>query len=153
MPPQPPQQGQDNSLFHVLVFLSSFFIAYFLWRLWHNYIVMFFFKIDILQAKLLNLFLHSPQLLQDINIMENIDPSSVDWAQLTLLNADIGEFMRYPLAGILSILAVYLYHTDITRKYHTAHSMKTLALQEQHNWSSIMPVLKYDLVATEIDKG
>ena len=85
--------------------------------------------------------------------MKNVNPASIDWDALVDLTRSVGTYFRWPVSVVLIFLSIYLYQSDITQKFRRAHSMKTLAQQEQANWPAIMPVLKHDLIAMDINVG
>ena len=146
-------QGGDNSMSPIWNIILIFMIGGVIWYTGHKHIVAFLFFITTLQAKLMHFFVGGTQLANDIYVMETLDPASINLNQLDALMTDVGEYIRYPIIVILGILGVVLYQSDITLKYRRAHSMKTLRSQEQQNWPAIMPVVKQDLVNTEINTG
>lgn len=155
MPQQPQQQGggADNSMAPVWIMVALFLAAFFIWKFAHQYIVSFLFQLNLIQAKLLVHFIHDAQLENNIYIMQTIDPNSVDWDQFIHLSRSIGEFIRYPTIFLLILLALLLFRSNITLRFRKTHSMNTLRKQEQHNWLAIMPVVKEDLIDTDITKG
>lgn len=153
MAQQAGQQGSDNGMAPVWITVLLFFTVYIIWKTSHQYIVNFVFFINIWQAKLLNLFLHNQLLTDQINLMQTIDPETVEWDQLVTITRNVGDFMRYPVVFILVILAIVLYRSNITLKFRKAHDMKSLRAQEQFNWPAIMPIIKEDLVSQDINKG
>ena len=154
---QQQQQGgggsSDNSMAPVWITVLLFFTLFIIWKLGHEHIVAFVFYLNVLQAKLVSLFVANAQLESNVYLMKTIDPATVDWDQFVALTRSVGDYIRYPVVALLVILAVFLYHSDITLKYRKAHSMKTLRAQEQHNWMAIMPVVKEDLVSADVNKG
>lgn len=153
MAAQPQQQSGDNGMAPVWIIVLLFLVGYIVWREAHQYIVGFIFFFDIWQAKLVHLFIGGDVLANEINIMQTIDPRSVDWQQLVMLTNSIGEYMRYPVLVILAVLAIWLYQSDITLKYRKVYNMKSLSGQEQNNWPAIMPVVKEDFIAIDINTG
>ncbi len=153
MAAQQQQSSGDNGMAPVWILVIIFLVGYVIWREAHQYIVNFVFFLNIWQAKLIHLFVGGDMLTNEINIMETVNPTSVNWDQLVLLTNSVGEYMRYPVIIILAVLAVWLYQSDITLKFRRAHSMKSLSLQEQYNWNAIMPVVKEDLVSMDVDAG
>ncbi len=153
MAQQSPQQGSDNGMAPVWITILLFFTVYIIWKTGHQYIVSFVFFINIWQARFLNLILHNQLLTDQINLMQTIDPNSVEWDQLVTITRNVGDFMRYPVVVILVILAILLYKSNITLKFRKAHDMKSLRAQEQFNWPAIMPIIKEDLVSQDINKG
>jgi intracellular multiplication protein IcmP len=152
---QQAQQGQggDNSLAPVWIALLVFITGFIIWKTGHEYIVKVVFFINIWEGKFINLFLNNQLLAEQISLMQTVPTAGVDWSTLVLMTHDIGDFMRYPIALILLVLAGVLYHSNITLKYKKAHSMNTLRSQEQFNWPAIMPVVKEDLVSQDVNQG
>ena len=150
------QQGggnTDNSMAPAWITVLLFLTCYVIWITAREYIVTVVFKLNLLQAKLVTLFVTTPKLNNDIYLMQTLDPSTVSWSQFLDLTASVGDFVRYPVMFILVALAIYLYQSNIILKYRRAHSMKTLRAQEQFNWPAIMPIVKEDIVAADISKG
>lgn len=155
MAPQQQSQGQsgDNSLTPIWLTLLLFITVFFIWKTAHQYIVMTVFSLSLIEARIIYFFTHSPQLADDIYLMQTLNPASVDWAQLVGILSHVGQYLRYPIVAVLALLAIFLYKSDVTLRFRRAHNMKTLRMQEQLNWPSIMPVIKQDLVSTDISKG
>lgn len=145
--------GGDNSMGPVWIIALLFATLYVIWAVGHQHIVSFVFNVNLLQAKLINLFVDSSQLNNDVYIMKTIDPATVKWDQMVMLTKSVGNYIRYPVIIILSILAIWLYKSNITLKFRRAHDMKTLRAQEQFNWPAIMPIVKEDLVSMDVNKG
>lgn len=133
----------------VLLVLTAIVI----WKFGHQYIVSFFFNINILQAKLVQFFLGQDTLSNEVYLMQTLDPVKVEWNQLIDLSRRVGNYIRYPVVAILVTLAVMLYTSNITLKFRKTYNMNTLRNQEQFNWPSIMPVVKENLVEVDINKG
>jgi intracellular multiplication protein IcmP len=153
MAAQQQQPGQDNGMAPIWILVIVFLVGYVVWHEAHQYIVSFFFFLNIWQAKLIQLAIDSPDLANTIMIMETVDPKSVDWSQLMLLSTNVGEYARYPVLTIMGVLAIWLYQSDITQKFRKTHNMKSLSKQEQHNWNAIMPIIKEDLVSMDVNTG
>lgn len=150
---QAQQSNTDNSMAPVWIMVLLFFTAFFIWKLGHQHIVTFVFQVNIWQAKLVNFFVNSPGLSNQIYLMQTIDPSTVDFDRMVEMTRNVGNYMRYPVVLILAVLAVILYQSNISLKFRRAHDMKSLKKQEQFNWPAIMPVTKEDLVNQDINKG
>ncbi|WP_058533114.1 type IVB secretion system coupling complex protein DotM/IcmP [Legionella saoudiensis] len=153
MAQQSQQQNTDSGMAPVWITVLLFITVFLVWKTGHQYIVMFVFQINILQAKLVNLFLHSEQLTSLIYLMQTIDPNAVDWDQLVDTTRAVGDFMRYPVVLALGVMAILLYQSNLKLKYRKAHDMKSLRAQEQFNWPAIMPVVKEDLVSQDVNTG
>ena len=150
---QQPQSNTDNSMAPVWITLIVIFAGYFTWKLGKYYFVSVLFFLNTIQASLINYFIHSTSLSQDIYWMKAINPSDVSWDGLVSLLESVGVYSRYPIGVILIFLAFILYQGNLRRKFRKLHDMKTLRTQEQSNWPAIMPIIKTDLVATDINKG
>lgn len=147
------QSGSDNSMAPIWIMVLVFITGYMIWKMGHKYIVIFVFQVNILQAKLVNLFVHNEQLSNLIYLMQTVDPNAVDWGQLMATTQEVGDFMRYPVVVLLLTLAVVLYRSNITLKFRKVYNMKKLCEQEQFNWPAIMPIVKEDLVSQDVNKG
>ncbi len=154
MAQQAQQQSQsDNSMAPVWLTVLLFITLYIIWAAGHKYIVSFVFNLNILQAKFLSYFIDTSALSKNLYLMETIDPSSVSWGQLIDFTQSVSDYMRYPILVILIIFAFILYKSNVTLKFRKVHDMKTLRAQEQYNWPAIMPVVKQDLLETDINTG
>jgi intracellular multiplication protein IcmP len=155
MPPPQQQQGGngDNSMAPVWITVLVFITLYAVWSFAHAQIVSFIFFCNITLGKLISLFIHENNLANDMYIMQTVDPSVVTWQQLFSLITDVGVYLRYPVGLLLLIGGIHLYRSDITLKFHKTHDMFSLRAQEQHNWPSIAPVIKQDLVSLDLDEG
>jgi intracellular multiplication protein IcmP len=153
MAQQSQQQNTDSGMAPVWITVLLFITVFLVWKTGHQYIVMIVFQINILQAKLVNLFIHSEQLTSLIYLMQTIDPNAVDWDQLVDTTRAVGDFMRYPVVLGLGVMAILLYQSNLKLKYRKAHDMKSLRAQEQFNWPAIMPVVKEDLVSQDVNVG
>jgi intracellular multiplication protein IcmP len=155
MAQQQSQQGSgtDSGMGPIWIMLLLFITLYMLWAVGHVQIVNFVFFLNIVQAKIVVFLLGPSTLGKDIYWMQHVDPSSVEWKELVLATMRVGSYVRYPLCIVLMVLAIVLYNSDVTRKFHRAHDMKTLRAQEQKNWPCIMPIIKEDLAKTDISTG
>ena len=153
MAQQPQQQSGDNSMAPVWITVLLFVTLYIVWAAGHQYIVAFVFYLNILQAQLIGFFIDATPLSRDVYLMQTVDPAAVNWEQLLMLTRSVGDYIRYPVIGLLIFLAAFLYKSNVTLKFRRAHDMRTLRAQEQHNWPAIMPVVKQDLVDVDINTG
>lgn len=156
MPPQSQQQsggGGDNSMTPVWVMVLLFITIYLIWHFEHGAIVAFIFRINILQSQFILLFVDDKYLQNGILYMQGVDPAQVSWDQFVEVIGRVGNYVRYPVVALLSLMAFYLYRSNLILKYKRAHNMKTLRAQEQANWTGIMPIIKEDLTKTDINTG
>lgn len=153
MAQQPQGQGQDNSLAPVWITVLLFLTVWLIWKTGHEYIVKFVFFLNVWEGKLINLFLNNPMLKEQISLMQSVPTAGVDWNTMVAMTREIGDYMRYPIAFILLVLATLLYKSNLILKYKKAHNMSTLRAQEQFNWPAIMPIVKEDLVSQDVNQG
>jgi intracellular multiplication protein IcmP len=150
---QAQSQGGDNSMAPVWITILLFITFYIIWRMGHQHIVSVVFFLNVLQGKLVHLFVGGDQLANDIYLMQTLDPATVNWDQMLDFTRSVGNYIRYPVAVILVGLAFFLYKSDITLKFRKSYDMKKLRAQEQYNWPAIMPCIKQDLVDIDINEG
>ena len=150
---QAQQSSGDHSLAPAWIMILIVFVCYFTWMGAHQYIVSFVFAFNIVQAKLINYFVNNSNLANDILLMQTLDPSTVDWAQLMQFTKHVGDYSRYPIIVLMLVFALILYRSDVTVKYRRRHTMVTLREQEQENWPAIMPIIKEDLTAMDVNTG
>lgn len=84
--------------------------------------------------------------------MQHVNPSRIGWKNFAAINADIGEWTRYPVIMILVSIAVFVYSRSAGQFTHS-YSMKTLRVVGQEVWPQITPVIALDLIKEDIDKG
>ncbi|MBA2648245.1 MAG: type IVB secretion system coupling complex protein DotM/IcmP [Legionella sp.] len=145
--------SSDNSMAPIWITVLLFLTVYLIWYAGHQHIVSVIFAINVLQAKLVNFFISDQSLTNQINLMQTLDPNTVDFNQMLSLTRGVGDFMRYPVVLLMIVLAFILYSSNITLRFRKTHSMKTLRDQEQYNWPAIMPIIKEDLVSQDVNKG
>ena len=150
---QSQQQSGDNSFAAVWISVLLFLVCYGLWSAFQAQIVNIVFTFNIFLAKSILFFFQDQQLVSDINAMQTLDPSTVQPNELAFFMTNVGNYIRYPFILIFFILSIILYRSDVTMKFHKLYSMKSLREQEQHHWTAIMPVIKQDLVNTDINSG
>lgn len=151
---QQPQQSQgDNAYGPIWIVLGLFVCGYIVWKYGHAQIVSITFYVNLIQAKLINLFIQSTSLSNDIYMMETLNPASVTWDQLVQYTENVGSYSKYLVVFVLGVLAYYLYKSDITLRFRKVHDMKTLRIQEQANWPAIMPVVPKKLEEEDISTG
>ncbi len=166
------RQGQQNTgdtstnFFWFLILL--FGVAFLIWWKQKSVIVASVFTIRIYEIfaiqfvvdginDLLTL-LHLPLLnLNNLNdalaFMGTSSWKDVSFDDLMEISDRVGHWLRYPLAGISTILALLMYFKHTGANFRRTYTMDSLKMVEYQNWPEIMPVLKLDLVKEDIDKG
>ena len=143
--------GSDSGFGPIWIMVILFLGSYFVWKIAKQYIVKCIFFINIMQAKVIGLFTN--ELVNDVYMMQTIDPKSVTWDQLVGISTIVGEYTRYPVMLILFVMAGILYFANVTLKFRKTYSMASLRAQESVNWKQVIPILKLDLVKEDVDKG
>lgn len=149
--PQQSQGGADNSLAPLWYIIGAFIVVGVIWVYFHTQIVAFIYQIRLWEAQLISLFDgHASNLVTSIKIS---NPADVKVEDIVVLSNSIGEYLRYPLAVILLVLAVAVYFGHINLRFKKIHDMQSLVVLEQESWPQITPVVSLDLVKTDIDQG
>lgn len=150
-PPQQQGSGGDNALAPMWIIAFFFAVTLILWYFFHTQIVWVVFKIKLFQAYLIGLF--SNKLQPIITQLEQLPPGDVGYDLMVRLSTAVGEYFRYPIMLILTILAWLLYSSDITAQYKRTYDMKTLLDAESVNWPQVIPILDLGLRDKDIDDG
>lgn len=143
----------DNAMAPLWIMALLIAVTVGLWYYKHDLIVSFVFKVNEIQARAVLYFIDSQELQRVLFILQTVNPAQVEWDDLVSTTEFVGRYTRYPVMALLLVFAAFLYWRDIPLKFRKTYSMKSLSTQEQVNWSSIMPVIKEDLVKTDIDTG
>ncbi len=158
MPPPRGAQGQgqgnaDNSLTPFWIMLTVAGVGYGIWYKAHALIVAMIFQLQLLQIKLISIFVSIPVLHSWANYMQTVPAESVDWNHLVGVCYAVGHYLRYPFGAILVGMAAWVYMGNVGIKFRRTYSMKTLREQEQANWPQIMPVITKNLTAEDVQLG
>lgn len=92
-------------------------------------------------------------LLQWQHFVKNTPTSSVNFQALSALSTEVGRYLAYPIAGILGVLAIFIYRSNLTTHFKTIFNMQRLKQTEYHDWPQITPVLQTDLVKQDLKTG
>ena len=143
----------DNAMAPIWIMALLMSVVIGLWYYKHDVIVSFVFKVNEIQVNAILYFIDSQELQRILFILQTVDPNQVEWDDLVATTESIGCYTRYPVMALLLLCAACLYWRDVPLKFRKTYSMKSLSAQEQTNWSAIMPVVKEDLVKTDINIG
>lgn len=169
MPEQQQQSGQDTSM--NLLWAGGFLLAMLMaaWFFGKVYIAEAIFQIRYYEILALD-FIISPWIkfsqhlgipvfpkvytLPDVmNFIRAHYGSEIDYHDLLRISTDVGKYLRFPVAIILFICAIFIYLSGVARKLRHIFDTKSLKILEQENWPQIAPVAKLDLVNTKLDDG
>ncbi len=152
MPPaQQQQQGGDTSLGPFWVIIGFFALALAIWYFAHEQIALVVLKVRYAEAQLVSFFTDS--IYKEMAIIRNTSPAAATFNKLASISTAVGNYMRYPIAALLGILAVIVYLSNPNLRYKKTYNMQQLAKDEKSNWPQITPVIELDLVNTDIDQG
>lgn len=147
----PQQSGQPESSGFLWVVGAILAIAAIIWFSFKKQLISFYFTVKLWEIDLLSLFTNS---LQDVKTyILNANPQTLSFNDVIKVGQAVGEYLRIPSIIILVLLAIVVYFANSTRSFKRTYTMKDLAELEKANWPQITPVLKLDLVKTDIDKG
>lgn len=149
-PPQQQSQGGDNSLAPFWILAGLFVFGWGIWYFAHDQISTFVLHIKFWEAKLINLFVDVNKLLANI---AQAAPGSVSFSGLSNLSSEVGDYLKWPIAIILAILAGLILMTNPIMRYKKTYSMQSLVETEKAIWPQINPVANVDLVPVDIDEG
>lgn len=154
--PAAPQQpsSNDNSAGIIWGIAAIFATVGMVWYAFKSYIVYSFLLIKLYEVDFLSLF-NAPYFapLRTAIVKALANPGAVNFPELIAIGQGAGDILRYPFVIILFVLAFVVYLGNATRVFRRAYSMKELAELEKDNWPQIAPIVKLDLLKTDIDKG
>ena len=144
-------QGGDNSA-GILWVVAALFAG--IWAVWYaeqTVIVSGYFWMKLAEIDLLSHFTNN---LEDVReAIFNSNPSTIDLDHITKIGSAVGYYLRIPCIAFILLLAVVVFFGNSVRVFKRTYNMKDLATLEQDNWQQIVPVVKLDLIRTDIDKG
>jgi len=149
------QQSQEDAGYTPLWIAGGLFIAGFLfWYLLHDQIVGIMIHLKIYQLSVLSFFEPSLKVMQaDLSQYTPATYPGVTFDAFQNILDIVGQTLRYPVMGILGVLAIWLYFSSPILKYKRTLSLQALTEQEATDWPQITPVVKLDLVKESIDMG
>lgn len=145
--------GQDTGMGPLWIMAALGIALWLIWYFKHSVIVQFIFWLNAVQLQVIGFFIRTKAVENMLFIVQTVDPQQVDWNQLVTVTEFVGTYTRYPVILLFIAFAIHLYLRDVPLKFRKTYSMKTLSKQEQYNWPAIMPVIKEDLVTTNVDTG
>ncbi len=145
------QQQSDNSMAPIWIIILLFLVGWIIWYTGHAYIVAFVFKLKMTEAELVNLVVgHMDKVMA---YMRETNPATVTFNQLSEVSEYIGDYLRYPIIIILSLLSIILYYSNVTLKFRRTYNMDSFKRSEIENWPQIRPVAQIDLIDTDLHTG
>lgn len=148
---QQQQQGGDNSLGLLWIFALVFVTGGLVWYFAHAYIVAFIFKIKLYESYLVELFTDSVGRV--IRLLQSANPATATFQDVIEVSELVGDYFRYPTFGILLILAILLYKSDIKQTFRKTYNTTNLLKEELDSWPHVTPVANLNLIDEDLDKG
>lgn len=153
--------GQSDNSNAVLWIVAALFAAGgIIWYVFKTQIVTLYLRIKLLEVNLLDwlatTFHFSSTYFDPVRdaILAGIaNPSAPTFHDLVMVGTGVGNWLRFPFAAILVVMAFLLYFSNTTRTFRHTYKMTDLAKLEQNNWPQITPVAELDLIKQDIDVG
>ena len=95
--------------------------------------------------------MHALEHLQ--HYMTHSSPKGVPFNLFAEINAYIGQWLRWPVAITLCLLAAVMHFFHTSSRFRKTYTMDNLKKLESENWPQIKPVLTLDLVKEDLDEG
>ena len=122
-----------------------------IWSYGHAQISTFVLKLRLLELQFISLFTNSTAHI--VTAIKSTAVADVSFDQLSDISEQVGSYLRFPAAVIITILALVIYFGHANLRFKKIHSMQTLLNEEKTSWPQITPVSNLDLVNTDIDQG
>jgi len=163
--PQASGGGQQEGSSGMLWIIAAFFAAIgAIWYSFKQYIVYGYFQIKVWELDFVSVLLHAMGIhrldteLQSLHwtmgtFLSPMAAGNATFQDVVNLGQAVGEYLKFPFAALIGILALLVYVGHSTRVFKRIYSMKDLVNLEKNNWPQITPVANLDLMKEDIDKG
>ncbi|MBB72291.1 MAG: phosphoesterase [Legionellales bacterium] len=145
------QNPSDNSMGLLWIMIAIVVFGLLAWYFFHEYIIAGFMAVKLAEVSFISIF--SDSIEQTRQALLNTPLRKISLQGAVTVSREVGDYLKYPVAIILGVLAAIIYGSSTGSKFKTIHNMKTLAEQEKQNWPQISMVTKLDLVSEHIEKG
>lgn len=144
--------GGDKNAFALLWVIALIMgVGFLIWWFYSEQLKLAFLYLRKWEAQFAALFTDRlDNLIQELSVAS---PSDVTMEAAAYVSNEVGSFLMYPAIGLLILMGLYLLKNHSYLRWHTKHSMDSLARQEQKNWPQISPVVPLDLVEQDVNKG
>lgn len=156
MPQAAPQQGggsgqQEGAMGLVWVIVGIFILLWGTWYFAHTELVRLFFHLKLFEISIIQFFVN---ILGDTKqLILSTDPGQATFSTVLFVAGNVGHYLRIPLIIILILMGATLYFKSTTVGFKRTYTMKDLLKTETQVWHYEAPILNFDLVNTDIDKG
>ena len=145
------QQQSDSSLSALWIVVGLVIVLGVIWYLYHAYIIWVFLQVKLFELSVISVF--TSRVDQTIKIVSALNPAYVTWTQAHYVAQEVGQYVRFPVAVILLLIAFFIYKGASAGSYRQTYDMNSLAKTEKQIWPQIKPVVDSDLVDTPLTKG
>lgn len=157
---------QTSNFFWLLILIFIVFIG--LWFFHPEWIVRPIFFVRRLELDLMmflghgwnaiSALLHLPGInLHNLDAVDreilNAAPKSIRFDEFFHVNILLGNWLRWPVMGILFVLACLIYSQHSVMRFRHRYDMAALKQAELENWPQIEPVARLDLVKQDLFSG
>lgn len=147
--------GQQNDNSYGPLWMLAFFFVFIIviWYKFHAEIVYGVLVVKLYEAYFVSIFTSdvNQQIIDLQNAINN--PGSVSFNDLMKACADVGIYIAWPMAVIMVLLAIVIYFGAVTLRFKRTYTMESLINEEYVNWPQVTPILKLNLVDTNIEEG
>lgn len=153
--------GDDkNSMAILWIIAGVFIICAIIWLSFAPQLKQLFIKIRVFELTTLYWFFKLLPFQTEFNEIEsnllfakNLYPGTLTLSAAEYISTFVGQFYRWPMLLIISLLSYFMYNSNIKTRYKKHYDMKKLGQQERIEWPQINPVIDIDLVAADLDTG
>lgn len=162
-------QANDNALDFLWIIVMVVAAVVLIWVFGKKYIVQGLFFVKSYELLAINYallgyerlahFTHLPLPMPNMRYVNElaayVHTSSDNVPVESLLNlcSAVGKYLRIPVAVMLSIMAFIVYRSNLASKFKRIFNMQRLKALDQKEWPQITPVMKVDLVDTDLNDG
>jgi intracellular multiplication protein IcmP len=128
-----------------LIYMALFMV--FCWAIWHFFhgqITNFFRIICYGELWLLSRIVSDPTIPQVRDMMHDTKHYAVDWPYIQYCAHLIGHYLKYPIAGILALLAYYLMAATPKTAFKKAYTLDRLIAAQVKMWPVIAPIVRFN---------
>jgi intracellular multiplication protein IcmP len=161
MPPAGQSQGgePDNSFAALWMTIGLFVLFAAIWYFFNIYIIRFVFFVRYYEAYLISFLLPTEWTQPLIKIQQFIHSTqtggyqTVTFTDMSHVSTIVGNYLRFPVALGLILLAIKLYKGNAISRFKKTYSMQRLLTEEKETWPQIMPIAKLNLVDEDLNTG
>lgn len=147
------EQGDGNAYALLWILAIIFVVCGLVWYFWGEHLKMAFIYLKKYELQAVMWFVNDADTQLAMRGIRMVTPDNLTMDYADKISAYIGEKIRYPIAFLLGIMAIFVLRAHAGIRFNRAHTMDSLAQQEKNNWPQIAPVVEIDLLAEDINQG